>query len=148
NCDSLLLYDVASVTYYIYILLRRKIFKKRVEADDMHEKSDDDGYSAVISTAVVQPDINSLSKAARSEKPNKENAFQRPIDWYNKGYAFSKIINKSREAKNHPISHPLLTVDFSNQSAFIIDNVPNIIANILKNLGHFSSNQQPTSSQL
>ncbi|OUC42899.1 hypothetical protein D917_10174 [Trichinella nativa] len=51
------------------------------------------------------------SKAARSEKPNKENAFQRPIDWYNKGYAFSKIINKSKEAKNHPISHPLLTVD-------------------------------------
>ncbi|KRY07724.1 hypothetical protein T12_4241 [Trichinella patagoniensis] len=51
------------------------------------------------------------SKAARGEKPNKENAFQRPIDWYNKGYAFSKIINKSKEAKNHPISHPLLTVD-------------------------------------
>ncbi|KRX32113.1 hypothetical protein T06_4199 [Trichinella sp. T6] len=47
--------------------------------------------------------------AAWSEKPNKENAFQRPIDWCNKGYAFSKIINKSKEAKNNPIKLPLLT---------------------------------------
>ncbi|XP_003373094.1 hypothetical protein Tsp_11507 [Trichinella spiralis] len=83
------------------------------------------------------------SMAAWSEKPNKENAFQRPIDWYNERYAFSKIINKSKVAKNNPIKLPLLT--FSNQSAFITDNIPNIIANILKNLGHFSSN--PTTNK-
>ncbi|XP_003373117.1 hypothetical protein Tsp_11530 [Trichinella spiralis] len=122
------------------MLVRRQICKKRVEADDMHgnkdqseclefevmimeiifvavllyaaaiEDSDGGGYSVVISAAVVPLDVNSLSMAAWSEKPNKENAFQRPINWYNKGYAFSKIINKSKEAKNNPIKLPLLTV--------------------------------------
>ncbi|KRY09704.1 hypothetical protein T12_4139 [Trichinella patagoniensis] len=38
-----------------------------------------------------------------------------------------------------------LSKQFSNQSAFITDNIPNIIANILEYLGHFSSN--PTTNK-
>ncbi|XP_003366892.1 conserved hypothetical protein, partial [Trichinella spiralis] len=106
-------------------------------------KGDDDGYSVVISTAVVQPDINSLSKAARSEKPNKENAFQRPIDWYNKGYAFSKIINKSREAKNHPITNSFPTNLLSSPITFQIS--LRIFCSIW---AIFHAMQQPTSSQI